>query len=476
LWPAVDPMPNPNTQQNRIKFLGDFMGSGVVGHGDGVNAGFLRADAQGSSLLAIVIVSDEDDCSSSRTDDVAELAQEQRNLRCFLHKQALYETSRYSSGFRALRPGHEDLVLFAAIVGVPKDLVDKDARAAVSWRDTMQRDAYYARILSDPRMQEVPVVSPGPHKNELLRPSCQSAHGLADPPRRIVQVAKDFGENGIVQSVCQDDFGPAMDAIIELIGSKIGSICVPHKQVRNSDGLVRCNVLWELPMAGAERPGTPTQCGQEGFPFLMPPGPGTEPRSKNGGAVCNVAQLAVVDDPSAPDMKRSVPTTTSGQLFEDGWYYDNYSSELKDKCRGENQQRLAFTSKATPPNGVRVRLECLDERQALSSARTDTRVGSRQPSIGDACDGAGAGAQSVGGDQACEVALSAPTTAWPDAIDRSMFCHPKQNLCVRPCSTDTDCPEAWVCDLRSATLQSTISTQRPQGSPICVNPTCGDAN
>jgi hypothetical protein len=475
LWPAVDPMPDPATGMNRVTFFTDASRNGLLGHGDRENKGFLRDDAQGSSLLAIVLVTDEDDCSSQRTDDIAGLAPEQLDLRCFLHKDALFSPERYVTAYQALRPGHPELVVFAAIAGVPKDLVDSAARAGVKLSDAAQRDAYYQRILQDQRMQETPDVPAAGSRPQLL-PSCRSAHGLAAPPRRIVQVAQGFGENGIVQSVCQDDFGPAMDAIVELIGNHIGSVCVPHKQVRNSDGLVGCNVVWQLPAPDVARPGTPTQCQSPDFPFLSPLDPGDQLAvSVTGvtGATCTVAQLRVVDDPSAPDAKKPAPTLVAGQMLQDGWYYDDYSAELKTKCMGGNQQRLAFTTKAAPPNGVTVHLECLDERQSLPMQRTDVRVGSPQPSIGDACDDPMRDGQSMSRDAACEVQLSAPTASWPEGVDRSMFCHPKQNLCVRACSSSTDCAPAWVCDDRTETLLATASAARPNGSAICVNPTCG---
>ena len=44
----------------------------------------------------------------------------------------------------------------------------------------------------------------------------------AYPPTRIVEVAKGFGENGLVQSICQDDLGPAVDAIADLITRRLG--------------------------------------------------------------------------------------------------------------------------------------------------------------------------------------------------------------------------------------------------------------
>jgi hypothetical protein len=54
-----------------------------------------------------------------------------------------------------------------------------------------------------------------------LRPSCQTPRGVAYPPRRIVEVARQFGENGIVQSICDDDLGRAIDAIASMIGRQL---------------------------------------------------------------------------------------------------------------------------------------------------------------------------------------------------------------------------------------------------------------
>ena len=48
-------------------------------------------------------------------------------------------------------------------------------------------------------------------------PSCVNDSGRAFPPRRIVQVARGFGENGVVASICEADFTGGMDAIISAI-------------------------------------------------------------------------------------------------------------------------------------------------------------------------------------------------------------------------------------------------------------------
>jgi hypothetical protein len=70
-----------------------------------------------------------------------------------------------------------------------------------------------------------------------LAPFCtrvdkMSENSTAFLPRRSISLTKGFGQNAIVQSICQDDFGPAMDAIID-----VQTAPCPH---RRSDREFRC--------------------------------------------------------------------------------------------------------------------------------------------------------------------------------------------------------------------------------------------
>src|SRR6185369_14858678 len=211
----------------------------------------------GLSVIAIVVVTDEEDCSSSSThhfipptylDPNDPLASQPLNLRCYYNQtnnngDELYPVERYVNGFKALRPGNENLVVFAAIAGVPPDLVDQAHLSNVDFSNETQRESFYTGLLNDPRMQETidPASMTVPGTGNLT-PSCSSATGKAYPPRRIVQVAKQFGENAIVQSICQQDFGPALDVVIDMIGKQLGAVCLSRSLTRDADGLVGCNV------------------------------------------------------------------------------------------------------------------------------------------------------------------------------------------------------------------------------------------
>ncbi|MCB9596089.1 MAG: hypothetical protein H6719_25430 [Sandaracinaceae bacterium] len=174
-----------------VRFLGD-----AVGHGDSLNAGFLRP----GSILAIVVVSDEDDVSVADA-SFLELGEE----RFVLEDGWRHPIARYVDGFAALRadPAH---VVFAAIAGVPPELsgpIDTPERA----------DA----ILADSRMQR----RYDPDSGTGLRPACTSSGGSATPPRRLVEVARGMAGRAVVQSICEDDFRPAVAVIAQRLGELV---------------------------------------------------------------------------------------------------------------------------------------------------------------------------------------------------------------------------------------------------------------
>jgi hypothetical protein len=364
LWPTVfkDAQGNVITP-NPLSFL-SLTPQGTMGRGDlpvsqGGNAGFLRNDEiTGLSLIAIVVVTDKDDCSFRSADLTRPQDQlpsdstfydQPLELRCFHNKSTLYDVvDRYARGFRLLRQGKEELVIFAAIAGVPVDLVDASARAGVDFSNTGDRNAYYAGVLANARMQETidPASLPGATR---LRPSCARTDGqgqlsVAYPPRRLVELASAMGENGVVQSICQDDID--MEPIIDTIGRRLGGGCLTTALQPSAKGTVACDVIWELPPPGQAPASTPTECAQVAD-YLKPV---TSPRKATNdrkGNNCIVTQLAVHD-----------PAPHAAPPAGEGWFYDTFSDELQRQCRKASPQRIGFSASAKPPTGVRVVLDC----------------------------------------------------------------------------------------------------------------------
>lgn len=466
LWPASN---------QQVQFYG-FDADHQVGRGDRDNAGFLRTDPiAGLSVLAVVLVTDEEDCSvarplvltpsnaldSSKPEEAA-LAMQGLNTRCALNPKYLYPTSRYVNALKALRPGHEDLVIFAAIVGVPPETVSPEVLARTDLKDDGARAGFYRNILDHPAMQISVVKSPDGNTDlDEVRTSCLTGTGKAYPPRRIVEVASGFGGNGIVQSICQSDFTPAVDAIIDLISAKLGAVCLPHPLVRSNDGKVNCDVIWELPKPGMAASNTPTSCSDPGFPFLRPVGDDEKPQTATGGARCRVPQLAVQ---GAAGAQQPVPTMNEAELFSEGWFYDTFTADWREQCVPTGQpHRIGYSAQASPPKGVTIQLDCLDQTQRLETQRSDLATG-EQPAIGDACSDVERNGEILSGDAACALKLADGTP------DMHMFCHAEQSVCVASCESSDQCPPAWVCDDRAD------SVARAGGRKYCVNPTCGDTD
>ena len=175
-----------------------------------------------------MLISDEDDCSAADTllfvpnplpDDP--LATQDLNLRCALNPDRLYPIARYQNGLQLLRAGAEQLVMFAAITGVPPDRVDRAATAELDFADPGARAAFYRELLDDPRMRERVDENRAPGEGGNLRPVCESEDARAYPARRIVQLAQSFGENGAVQSICQQEFGDVIGFVLQRIAHRM---------------------------------------------------------------------------------------------------------------------------------------------------------------------------------------------------------------------------------------------------------------
>jgi hypothetical protein len=242
LWPS---------DNHDLAFLGDTQGHGGPA---GENKGFLRDD----SLLAIVVVTDEDDCSMGALGNMDILKKTPEgltpeqvrnlNLRCYYDgklpesERDTYPIKRYLDGFRALRPKTKDRVIFGVIGGIPPRLVDKSSDLPEAILGNIEADSadmadiigYYQAILDEPDMQakEDPA-SPG-----YLASACvidnpdydaSATEGKASdqfvtnaqPARRFVELAQSFGVNGVVQSICEESFVTPIDRLTLALSNRI---------------------------------------------------------------------------------------------------------------------------------------------------------------------------------------------------------------------------------------------------------------
>jgi hypothetical protein len=398
----------------------------TFGHGDRENDGFVREN----SVLAIIPVTDEEDCSAldpelfnpmSATYGATDL-----NLRCWAHgDEALHPISRYVDGFLQLRQNNGQLI-YAPIVGIPTDLAPGTGETP-NWEALVG-----APDVRDERMVE----QVDPAMPARLVPSCNvPGRGVAFPPVRITRVARELESRGAavtVQSICQESFRPALTEIIRQIKSALGAACLPRQLNREADGSVACDVVTIMPEG--------MDCSVLGDAL----DPDVEPTVENRRAVCTIRQL--------------VPEDTSmgaGPPAGNGWYYDFFTTDVTENCPESERQRIAFT--AQPPSGAEVRLECFQSVQ---------NTGEGDITIGTFCDPAAPS----GPENVCSMGM-APVG------NTALGCDPVTRACGVPCETDAQCRDAgligFVCDTRPL---SEVDPDNFEGNSdlhnYCVNPTC----
>jgi hypothetical protein len=379
-------------------------GSGGQGAPAGANAGFVRDDA----ILAVILVTDEEDCSSpdASADIVYSVADNNiANVLCTRNPDKLHPAQRYIDGLKSLKSAaYQDRIIFAGIVGVP---------VAANTRG-MSLD----QILALPDMQIEEQIEPGTTARKVPRPACIASQnaGSAAPARRIVEVAKGFGTNGVITSICEDDYAGALNAVIAKIADKLSGECLPRSLQRKPNGLVECTVL-EIKRAGDAGGCDPARGRVRRL----------DDRVINGvpHVVCEVAQL--------PALERREPGGV-------GWYYDDFSVDVA-KCK-HGKQRVAFASQSPLEEGASATITCYQAQaqSARAGATGEHAVGT--PCLGDDSGG-------LSGDALCH-SLSTP--------DAPLVC--VYGSCQLSCSSSASCPAGRVC------------SAAPGVAGYCENPTC----
>ncbi|MFK7989018.1 MAG: hypothetical protein AB8I08_23575 [Sandaracinaceae bacterium] len=351
-------------------FFGD-----TSGHGDGDNAGFLRAN----STLIVVMLTDEEDCSAADPGLFDPLDPDYRdtdlNLRCVRHPEALHSIDRYVDGLLSLREWPGDIV-FVPIVGIPPELATRP-NGYTDW------GALIGPVeMRDPRL----VGGVDPAMPTRLVPSCNlPGRGLAFAPIRILETAEQLQRQGArvsVQSICQESFEGIMDSVMRQLRSPVSADCISTALTRGPDGRVDCTMRVTLPpdVACESVPGATPHTGADGVPEAV-----------DGRPVCDVAQRPV--DAAA----RASEAPPAG----DGFWLDDYVGPFV--CEGP-PFRLALPPL---PARSRVRLRCPVTTLADSIE-------------GDPCDPTD--------DTSC---LFIP--------GRDLACDPVTERCAETCSYDYDC-------------------------------------
>lgn len=182
-----------------------------------VNQGFLREHA----LLALIAISDEEDCSIEDVGFFSEPDVSQglnMNMACQKHQERLFSADYYYDRFLELKGGDINKVVYAGIAGVPVGPTCEGLGNAIGGcLDTIE-------------MQLVEAMLDTVHLD--YRPACErfippDSTDIADrvtkaaPGRRYVELAQRLGSRGLMASICNEDWEQVMREIAKLITCNI---------------------------------------------------------------------------------------------------------------------------------------------------------------------------------------------------------------------------------------------------------------
>lgn len=311
---------------------------------------------QDTHLLAVLVVSDEEDCSIQNPalfQTTEWLTPQLQNTACNIspeNEANLFPTTRYAEQFKALKGGLGNAVIFAAIVGVPLDADSIEAGQP----ECEGLGTEVAECLDNTSMiissQEFTDAATGGTYIHFA-PSCVRDNPTsgtriteARPGRRFVAVAQEFQQNSFVYSICNADWSPAMRSIAEIIAKNISSTCWSKKlewtqsikQPTSADGTpctncgtAECDVVVRIPLGVND----PQVCPPEYYDDLTSDAEKqayldrsvVEPITGTGGQITQYNLFCPLPKLSTPKKCTEARTWVDADIV--GWYYCEETSE-----------------------------------------------------------------------------------------------------------------------------------------------------
>ena len=295
---------DPATFSERVSCVVE--GLGVTGCGmeqqlEAAARGIERASADPAhafprpdSVLAVLVLSDEEDCSLAEPASFyASFDATNRNVICQRNADQLTAIADLARRLRGDRPANR--FVFSAITGVPTEVSGASPATILA-----HPDMAYGEVLGDRGLEP--------------RKACEvEGLGYASPGRRLVELALALGTER-VHSICTEDFGPAIDDLTSRIGRALDGACLARRAAPGPDGTVDCSMQERLPLG--------TRCSDV-------PGRVAVRIDDAGREICAVPQA-----------------TASGA---EGWFYDQNDA----RCA-----RIEYTEGAAPPLGTELDIRC----------------------------------------------------------------------------------------------------------------------
>ena len=304
------------------------------------NQGFLRKDA----YLGVILITNEDDCSASpdvplfdesRNNLIGDQLGPRTNFRCnefghlcndgtgkFVHpnRRAPNDDVTAMVSYSECRSNEEEPYLLgvADTANRIKSLKNDPGQVLVA-AITGPATPYTVRW-NPPKVSDTSCGAASCPWPEIAN-SCKATDGsYADPSVRIVEFVNQFGANGLVLPICEDDFGPSLDRIAQLINESLKPPCITQTVATDpATGDFDCTVVShtsdgpDAKVPACSQNGNVAPCWSLGPVDACPTGgtgrivdisavPGAPPSTARNATVnCSLC------DPMFPDAKRGCP-------------------------------------------------------------------------------------------------------------------------------------------------------------------------
>ncbi|MCP4678268.1 MAG: hypothetical protein GY854_22690 [Deltaproteobacteria bacterium] len=311
-----------------------------------------KAFMKASHLLAVLIVSDEEDCSiedkglfgtdqwksgtlPNDSDSSRGLLNTACNLPAENEDNFLFGTNRYWNELVALKDNQPRAVIFAAIVGVPTgDSSPCQGRGS---------ELGGCLAHNDMKLEIGLFTNEAGNEFKHFKSACQrdDADGnlvtSARPGRRYVEVAEEFGANGYVYSICNEDWSLAMKDIAKVIAENIGNQCYPKslewspvKGACDGCGQAKCDVVVTFEYNANEGQRCPAE-------FNVDPNKVVEEYEKDkSGSVTKYFLRCPLPKLSAEIDCAQARARYPGDTKEIGWFYcEDQTEDFDEICHDE---------------------------------------------------------------------------------------------------------------------------------------------
>jgi len=296
----------------------------LIDHAGDTNAGFLRDD----TLLAIVFVTNGDDCSAADDDFFnSSLWTSPADVRCALEGGEYLDAPVTLAGeLLVLREADPSRLVLAVVGAIPPDV---ECAAPAGSPES------FDCVLSDPRMT--------PRLDDSgagLAPSCTEPGGAsAMPPHRLVTAigaAALGGASAVLSSTCAPAGSDVLDPILAAIQPHLHGVCLSRPLPRAPDGSFQCRIREELMDAGP-----------------CPPSRVDLGLTDDEHRLCHVCQngdgIDRLFDAEGTDLRACADATRSGDFWE---------LTHEQGCSSTGQVR--FRGDSMPGLGTRVSIACWD--------------------------------------------------------------------------------------------------------------------